>query len=154
MSLRASRGRRSREKAARRARRAVGVMAAAALAAAMLPGLSGQAPAAPAPAEPPARAVQLPAASVPVMPPVPYAAMIARAADRHGVGRLLLAALVAQESAFDPRAVSVAGARGLTQLMPRTAAEMGVTDPHDPAQALDGGARKLIYRRITHCSLY
>lgn len=55
----------------------------------------------------------------------------------------LFVALVARESAFDPRAVSTAGAQGLAQLMPATAAELGVTDPFDPAENLDAGARYL-----------
>jgi len=52
-------------------------------------------------------------------------------------------ALVKQESGFNPNAVSRTGARGLTQLMPGTAKEMGVTDITDPKQQLDGGAKYL-----------
>ena len=51
--------------------------------------------------------------------------------------------LVRQESNFNPNAGSPAGARGLTQLMPATAAGLGVTDVTDPVQALDGGAKYL-----------
>jgi soluble lytic murein transglycosylase-like protein len=54
----------------------------------------------------------------------------------------LFAALVWTESAFNPAAVSHAGAIGLAQLMPGTAAGLGV-DPWDPVQNLDGGARYL-----------
>lgn len=68
--------------------------------------------------------------------------MIDAAAQRHGVRPALLRGLVEQESQFKIDAVSSAGARGLTQLMPGTARELGV-DPGDPAQALDGGARYL-----------
>jgi soluble lytic murein transglycosylase-like protein len=73
----------------------------------------------------------------------PFAAEITAAAKQHGVDPALLAGLVEQESGFNPNAVSPAGARGLTQLMPGTAAGLGVSDPLDPAQALDGGAKYL-----------
>jgi soluble lytic murein transglycosylase-like protein len=74
---------------------------------------------------------------------VPYGAEITAAAKRHGIDPALLAGLVRQESNFNPTAGSSAGARGLTQLMPATAAGLGVTDVTDPAQALDGGAKYL-----------
>jgi soluble lytic murein transglycosylase-like protein len=73
----------------------------------------------------------------------PYAAEITAAARRNGVDPALLAGLVKQESGFDPNAGSPAGAQGLTQLMPATAASLGVTNVHDPAQALEGGAKYL-----------
>jgi soluble lytic murein transglycosylase-like protein len=73
----------------------------------------------------------------------PYAAEIDAAAARYGIDPALLRGLVKQESGFDPNARSGAGAVGLTQLMPGTARELGVTDPTDPAQALDGGAKYL-----------
>ena len=73
----------------------------------------------------------------------PYAAEITAAASKHGVDPALLAGLVKQESNFDPNAGSPAGAQGLTQLMPATAASLGVTNVHDPVQALDGGAKYL-----------
>jgi soluble lytic murein transglycosylase-like protein len=73
----------------------------------------------------------------------PYAAEITDAASKHGVDPALLAGLVEQESNFDPNAGSPAGAQGLTQLMPATAASLGVTNVHDPVQALDGGAKYL-----------
>lgn len=73
----------------------------------------------------------------------PFAAQIDAAAAKYGVDPALLRGLVRQESGFDPAARSGAGAVGLTQLMPGTARELGVTDPTDPAQALDGGAKYL-----------
>ncbi len=74
---------------------------------------------------------------------VPFGAEITAAAKKHGIDPALLAGLVKQESNFNPNAGSPAGARGLTQLMPATAAGLGVTDVLDPLQSLDGGARYL-----------
>jgi hypothetical protein len=72
---------------------------------------------------------------------IPYAAEIRSAAVAQGIDPALLAALVNAESGFDARAVSSCGAQGLTQLMPRTAASLGVTDSFDPQQNLNGGAQ-------------
>lgn len=70
----------------------------------------------------------------------PYAEAIAVAAARHGVDEKLLHALVIVESAYRPDAVSPAGAGGLTQLMPGTAADLGVKDRFDVEENLAGGA--------------
>ena len=56
----------------------------------------------------------------------------------------LFEVLIQRESAFDPRAVSPKGAKGLGQLMPGTAANLGVADPFDPISNLDGSARCLV----------
>jgi soluble lytic murein transglycosylase-like protein len=72
-----------------------------------------------------------------------FEAEINAAATSNGIDPALLKGLVQQESGFDPNARSGAGAVGLTQLMPGTAAALGVTDPTDPAQSLQGGARYL-----------
>jgi soluble lytic murein transglycosylase-like protein len=72
-----------------------------------------------------------------------YAPMIQEAARRHGIDPQVFTNLVRQESGFDPDAGSSAGAQGLTQLMPATAKSLGVSDVHDPAQALEGGAKYL-----------
>ena len=76
-------------------------------------------------------------------PGTPFGAEITAAAKKHGIDPALLAGLVKQESNFDPNAGSPAGARGLAQLMPATAAGLGVTDVLDPVQNLDGGAKYL-----------
>ena len=67
----------------------------------------------------------------------------AAAARRHGLDPALVLAVVSVESGFRPEAVSPKGAQGLMQLMPRTAASLGVADALDPEQNLDGGARHL-----------
>jgi soluble lytic murein transglycosylase-like protein len=74
---------------------------------------------------------------------VPYGAQITAAAKKYNLDPALLAGLVKQESGFNPNAGSPAGARGLTQLMPATAAGLGVTNVLDPAQNLEGGAKYL-----------
>ena len=73
----------------------------------------------------------------------PYDAEIKAAAAKHDVDPAMLRGLIKQESNFDPKAGSPAGAQGLTQLMPGTARALGVADPSDPAQAIEGGARYL-----------
>jgi soluble lytic murein transglycosylase-like protein len=74
---------------------------------------------------------------------VPYGAEITAAAKKYGIDPALLAGLVKQESGFKADAGSPAGARGLTQLMPATAAGLGVTNVLDPVQSLEGGAKYL-----------
>lgn len=65
------------------------------------------------------------------------------AADREGLTPNLLRGVIRRESAFWPCAVSHKGAMGLMQLMPQTAAELGVQNPFDPQQSISGGARYL-----------
>jgi soluble lytic murein transglycosylase-like protein len=72
-----------------------------------------------------------------------YDDLVTAAAQRYGLDPALLHGLIQQESGFDPSATSGAGAQGLCQLMPGTAASLGVTNPLDPAQSIDGGARYL-----------
>lgn len=71
-----------------------------------------------------------------------YLEVAKAAARRHGVPEDLFLRLVQQESGWNPGAISPKGAHGLAQLMPGTAARLGV-DPANPAQNLEGGARYL-----------
>lgn len=71
-----------------------------------------------------------------------YLEMARSAAQKHSIPEDLFLRLVQQESGWNAQAVSHAGAIGLAQLMPETAARLGV-DPSDPKQNLDGGARYL-----------
>ena len=73
---------------------------------------------------------------------VPYAGLFQAAAAKHGISPTLLAAVAKVESGYNPSAVSRAGAQGLMQIMPSTAAALGI-NPLDPAQAIDGAARIL-----------
>jgi hypothetical protein len=73
----------------------------------------------------------------------PLGALISKIASETGLDPKLLHALVIIESAYNVRAVSPVGARGLTQLMPGTAAELGVRDVYDTEQNLRAGARYL-----------
>jgi hypothetical protein len=73
---------------------------------------------------------------------VPYADLFSRAGSRYGVDPAVLAGMAKTESDFNGAAVSPAGARGLMQFMPATAAGLRV-DPGDPASSIDGAARYL-----------
>ena len=74
--------------------------------------------------------------------PAVYRAKVAELAARFDLSPALIEALVWQESRWQAGAVSPVGARGLAQLMPGTARELGV-DPNDPFANLEGGARYL-----------
>lgn len=74
--------------------------------------------------------------------PAVYAAKVAELSRRFDLSPTLIEALVWQESRWRANAVSPVGARGLAQLMPGTARELGV-DPRDPFANLEGGARYL-----------
>jgi hypothetical protein len=72
-----------------------------------------------------------------------YGDAIRAASSEYGVDEALLRAVIHAESAFNPRALSVAGAQGLMQLIPGTARDMGVLDAFDAGQNIRGGARYL-----------
>ncbi len=69
--------------------------------------------------------------------------MIERVAEKHGVDSKLVKAVIKQESGFNPNAKSKAGALGLMQLMPSTAKGLGVNDPLNPVQNVEGGVKYL-----------
>lgn len=72
-----------------------------------------------------------------------YAPLIRKVSTKHGVEPRLVSAVMRVESCYDRRAISRAGARGLMQLMPATAMELGVEDSFDAEQNIDGGVRYL-----------
>jgi soluble lytic murein transglycosylase-like protein len=72
-----------------------------------------------------------------------YSREIAEASARYAVPERLIWAVIRVESGFDPRAVSPKGARGLMQLMPETAAILGVRDVFNPRENIHAGARHL-----------
>jgi soluble lytic murein transglycosylase-like protein len=75
--------------------------------------------------------------------PAAYDALITQLSKRHGVDKRLVHAVVRVESAYQPRARSRKGARGLMQLMPATARQYGVVDSYHPVSNLDAGIRHL-----------
>jgi soluble lytic murein transglycosylase-like protein len=75
--------------------------------------------------------------------PSAFDPLIEEAATAYGLDPILVRAVIATESAFDPMAVSHAGAQGLMQLMPALAQEMGVIDPFDPRENIMAGTRYL-----------
>lgn len=72
-----------------------------------------------------------------------YDSVIEQAAARYDLDPAVLHGLIQQESGFDPNAQSSAGASGLTQLMPGTASSMGVANPLNPTESIEGGAHYL-----------
>ncbi|ATD68138.1 transglycosylase [Luteimonas chenhongjianii] len=74
-----------------------------------------------------------------------YRDEVARAAQEHGVEEAIVRAIMHAESAFNPNALSRAGAQGLMQLMPATAARFGVVNAFDPEQNIRGGVKYLAW---------
>lgn len=75
--------------------------------------------------------------------PADYAAIVHEASRAHGVDARLIAAVVGQESAWNPRAASPVGALGLMQLMPATGRYLGVRNFFDPRENIFAGTRYL-----------
>ncbi|MCQ2789467.1 MAG: lytic transglycosylase domain-containing protein [bacterium] len=69
--------------------------------------------------------------------------MVSKISKKHGVDDKLVKALIKQESGFNPNAKSKVGAMGLMQLMPATAKHLGVKDPLNPVQNVEGGVKYL-----------
>ncbi len=74
-----------------------------------------------------------------------YSNEIAAAARRHGVDEAVVRAVIHAESAFNPNALSHAGAQGLMQLIPATARRFGVSNPFDAGQNIEGGVQYLAW---------
>ena len=108
-------------------------------------GLAGGRSAAPATQEARAETAQADdgAAAPDNEPEITIDAHIKEVAARHGVRADLVAAVIEAESDYNPRAVSRRGARGLMQLMPKTAASLGVNDPFDPKANIEAGVKHL-----------
>lgn len=69
--------------------------------------------------------------------------IIDSASEKHGIDPELIKAVIDSESSFNPFAVSSAGAKGLMQIMDRTGESLGIGDPFDPQQNIEGGTRYL-----------
>jgi len=68
-----------------------------------------------------------------------FGSIIQRAADRHQVDSALVKAIIMAESGYNPKAISKRGAKGLMQLMPKTAEALGVEDSFNPEDNIDAG---------------
>ncbi len=77
--------------------------------------------------------------------PDSYRSFICDAAARHALAPALVESVIRVESNFQPRAVSPKGARGLMQLMPETAAQLGVQNVFDVRENIEAGVRPLRY---------
>jgi len=71
----------------------------------------------------------------------PFHPIIVKAASRYEVDPALVKAIIMAESGYNPRAVSTQGAKGLMQLMPRTAQALGVEDSFNPEHNVNGGVK-------------
>jgi hypothetical protein len=86
--------------------------------------------------------VFVPVPPTPIVKP-PYKELVEAAAKRYNIDADLITSVIAVESNFDPKAVSRKNARGLMQLLPETAAQLGVKNIDDPQENIDAGTRYL-----------
>ena len=78
-------------------------------------------------------------------PPSELKNLVEKTASQHQVDPQLVQAIIQVESEYNPRAVSRKGAMGLMQLLPSTAARLGINNPFDPKQNIEGGVTHLKY---------
>jgi len=79
----------------------------------------------------------------PALTDIPYGAFISSAAEHHGVDADLIVSVITAESKFNPKAISRKNARGLMQLLPETAARLGVKNIFDPQENIEAGTKYL-----------
>ena len=97
-----------------------------------------------APAEDTSKAsVGYSSASTPLAVNGSFADLIKQASEKYNVNPNLVSAVIKAESNYNPQAVSPAGAMGMMQLMPGTARSLGVSNPFDPTQNVEGGVHLL-----------
>jgi len=81
-----------------------------------------------------------------IVSPEALEAYINAASKKYNISPKVIKAVIKAESSFDPNCLSKSGAMGLMQLMPSTANGLGVKDPYDPAQNIEGGVKYLNYQ--------
>jgi hypothetical protein len=95
------------------------------------------------PLSPSPQPLSQPAPQLSPLPDTALAPLIVKHAQEQGIDPSLVRLVIQKESGFNPQAVSPKGAMGLMQLMPGTASMLGVQDPFNPEQNINGGVRYL-----------